>query len=228
MWVAAKGTDVIFLFVMVNSSTESTKATSPSVAEPSVKLTFRVCQTLQTIRRIDAAKLLKSVPEVADRINSGTLNLSQACLLQKCLESDAKKGEATSAAKTQEILKKLEDCNGFETRQVLAREFDMPIKIQDIVRPQKQGSVRLEITLTTELFEELKDAKSFLSHVVHNGSWAEVISALAIKLNQSKREKQNKSSGPVKSELNSATEFKNPDLRAQEIILGYFAGLIIY
>lgn len=48
MWVAAKGTDVIFLFVMVNSSTESTKATSRSVAEPSVKLTFRVCQTLQT------------------------------------------------------------------------------------------------------------------------------------------------------------------------------------
>ena len=41
------------------------------------------------IRRIDAAKLLKSVPEVADRLKSGTLNLSQACLLQKCLESDA-------------------------------------------------------------------------------------------------------------------------------------------
>ena len=165
------------------------------------------------IRRIDAAKLLKSVPEVADRIKSGTLNLSQACLLQKCLESDAKKGEATSAAKTQEILKKLEDCNGFETRQVLAREFDIPIKIQDIVRPQKDGSVRLEITLTKEQFEELKDAKSFLSHVVHYGSWAEVISALATKLNQSKRGKQNKTSGPVKSELGSATEFKNPDLQ---------------
>ncbi len=138
------------------------------------------------IRRIDAAKLLRSVPEVAERLKSGALNLSQACLLQKCLESDAKKGEITSGAKTQEILEKLESCNGFETRQVLAQEFDMPIKNQDIVRPQKDKSVRLETTFTKEQFEELKQAKSFLSHVVHNGSWAEVITALASKLNQSK------------------------------------------
>ncbi len=161
------------------------------------------------IRRIDAAKLLRSVPEVADRLKSGTLNLSQACLLQKCLESDAKKGEATSPAKTQEILEKLETCNGFETRQVLAQEFDIPIKIQDIVRPQKDESVRLEVSFTKEQFEELKQAKNFLSHVVHNGSWADVITALASKLNQSKMGKQNKLSGPVKSDLGSATEFRN-------------------
>ena len=164
------------------------------------------------IRRIDAAKLLRSVPEVADRLKSGTLNLSQACLLQKCLESDANKGGATSAAKTQEILEKLEDCNGFETRQVLAQEFDMPLKIQDIVRPQKDESVRLEVTFTKEQFEELKQAKSFLSHVVHNGSWAEVISALALKLNQSKIGKPNKSPSPVKPKSGSATELKNSNL----------------
>ena len=165
------------------------------------------------IRRIDAAKLLRSVPEVADRLKSGALNLLQACLLQKCLESDANKDGATSAAKTQEILEKLEDCNGFETRQVLAKEFDMPLKIQDIVRPQKDESVRLEVTFTKEQFEELKQAKSFLSHVVHNGSWAEVISALASKLNQSKIGKPNKSPIPVKSELGSATELKNSNLQ---------------
>ncbi len=153
------------------------------------------------IRRIDAAKLLRSVPEVAERLKSGTLNLSQACLLQKCLESDAKKGETTSVAKTQEILEKLEACNGFETRQVLAKEFDMPLKIQDIVRPQKDESVRLEITFTKEQFEELKQAKSFLSHIAHTGSWAEVISVLASKLNQSKSGK------PSKEKLGSTADF---------------------
>ncbi len=161
------------------------------------------------IRRIDAAKLLRSVPEVAGRLKSGTSNLSQACLLQKCLESDAKGGEATSTAKTQAILEKLEDCNSFETRQILAQEFNMPIKIQEIVRPQKNKSVRLEITFTKEQFEELKQAKSFLSHVIHNGSWAEVISALASKLNQSKMGKTHKSPGPEKPKLGSATEFNN-------------------
>ncbi len=163
------------------------------------------------IRRIDAAKLLKSVPDVAERLKSGTLNLSQACLLQKCLESDAKKGEVTSALKTQDILEKLESRNGFETRQVLAREFDIPLKSQDTVRPQKDESVRLEITLTKDQFEELKQAKNFLSHVVHNGSWAEVITALASKLNKSKM------GNPNKAPSRSATEFKNS--KAQKITL---------
>ena len=102
------------------------------------------------IRRIDAAKLLRSVPEVAGRLKSGTINLSQACLLQKCLESDAKGGEATSTAKTEAILEKLEDRNSFETRQILAQEFNMPIKIQEIVRPQKDESGHLEVTFTKE------------------------------------------------------------------------------
>ncbi len=55
----------------------------------------------------------------------------------------------------------------------------------------------------------LLSPKSFLSHVIHNGSWAEVISALASKLNQSKMGKTHKSTDLEKTKLGSATEFKN-------------------
>ncbi len=157
------------------------------------------------LRRIDAAKLLRAVPEVANRLKSGTLNLSQAVQLQKCLESEAKKGEVVSELRTQEILDSLKNCNSFETRQVLAQEFDMPVKIQEIVRPQKDESVRLEITFTKEQFEELKKAKSLLSHIAHSGSWADVISVLASKLNQSKVRTKDKS---IKSRSTSATEVR--------------------
>ncbi len=148
------------------------------------------------IRRIDAAKLLRKIPEVADRLKSGALNLSQAVQLQKCLEIEAKNGDAVSESRTHEILDLLENCNSFETKQVLAQEFDMPLKIQEIVRPQKDESVRLEITFTKEQFEELKKAKSLLSHVAQSGSWVEVISMMAKKFNQSKL-------GKLKSENNS-------------------------
>ena len=163
------------------------------------------------LRRIDAAKLLRKVPDVAERLKAGTLNLSQAVLLQKCLESEAKKGELVSEIKTQEILEKLESCNGFESRQVLAKEFDLPLKVQEIVRPQKDESVRLEITFTKEQFHELKKAKSLLSHIAHTGSLADIISVLARKFNQSKLGKpeicaQNKNS--IKSQSEAATEFK--------------------
>ncbi len=151
------------------------------------------------LRRIDAAKLLKKVPEVADRLMSGALNLSQAVQLQKCLASEAMKGESVSETRTHEILEKLENCNGFETKQLLAQEFDMPLKIQEIIRPQKDESVRLELTFTKVEFEELKKAKSLLSHIAHSGSWAEVITVMARKFNQSKA---------GKSTLGSATEPK--------------------
>ncbi len=163
------------------------------------------------LRRIDAAKLLRKVPDVAERLKAGTLNLSQAVLLQKCLESEAKKGELVSEVKTQEILEKLENCNRFESRQVLAKEFDLPLKIQEIVRPQKDESVRLEITFTKEQFEELKKAKSLLSHIAHTGSLAEVISVLASKFNHSKLGKPVHSvqiKNPIKSQSEAATEFK--------------------
>ena len=154
------------------------------------------------IRRIDAAKLLRKIPEVADRLKSGALNLSQAVQLQKCLEIEAKNGDAVSESRTHEILDLLENCNSFETKQVLAQEFDMPLKIQEIVRPQKDESVRLEITFTKEQFEELKKAKSLLSHVAQSGSWVEVISMMAKKFNQSKLGKL-KSENNFKSENNS-------------------------
>ena len=161
------------------------------------------------LRRIDAAKLLRKVPEVANRLKSGTLNLSQAVQLQKCLEAEAKKGDSVSEIRTYEILNLLENCNGFETKQVLAQEFDIPLKVQEVVRPQKDESVRLEITFTKEQFEELKKAKNLLSHISHSGSWAEIISVMARKFNHSKLGKSNL----VKTD--SATEVR--DLKSEKI-----------
>ncbi len=79
----------------------------------------------------------------------------------------------------------------------------MPLEIQEIVRPQKDESVRFEITFTKEQFEELKESKSLLSHSAHSGSWADVISVMARKFNQSKLGKSNL----VKTD--SATDVRN-------------------
>ena len=95
-------------------------------------------------------------------------------------------------------MERLESCNGFETKQLLAQEFDLPLKVQEIIRPQKDESVRLEITFTKEEFEELKQARSLLSHIAHSGSWSEVISVMARKFNQSKLGKPAPHSGSIR------------------------------
>lgn len=62
----------------------------------------------------------------------------------------------------------------------------MPIQIQEKVKPQRDESIRLEITLTQEQFEELKQTKDLLSHVCPDGSWSAVIAHLAQAHNKKK------------------------------------------
>ncbi|KYG64974.1 hypothetical protein AZI86_12330 [Bdellovibrio bacteriovorus] len=137
-------------------------------------------------RRLQSARLLRQVPHVAEKIEAGTLNLSQLAQVQKCLKEASQKGLKVSAAKTAKILEKLELKNGFETTKALATEFDLPIQTHQRTIPQKDNSVRLEITLSAEQFAELQMAKQLLSHVCPEGQWSEVIAILAEKFNKRK------------------------------------------
>ncbi len=123
-------------------------------------------------RRLQSARLLKQLPAVAEKIEDGSLNLTQLTQVQKIVKS-----ESLQAA--QEVLTKIENKNSFETQKVLATEFKLPIQIHEKIKPQQDDSVRLEITLTPEQYEYLKQAQSLLSHICPSGSMAEVISTLA-------------------------------------------------
>ncbi len=137
-------------------------------------------------RRIQAARLLRTVPEVAEKIESGTLNLSQLTQVQKCLKEEKKKGMTVTSQKITEVLVAMERKNTSESEKILASEFGHVPKIQEITKPQRDDSVRMEITLTREQFECLKQAQALLSHQCPDGSWAEVLTQLAKKFNQSR------------------------------------------
>lgn len=138
-------------------------------------------------RRLQSARLLNQIPEIAERLETGKLNLTQLSQVQKCLNLD--KGSSTrtfTKEKTIDLLTKLENKNTFDTQKTLACEMDLPMIAQEKLRPQQNDSVRLELTLSKEQFEELKMAKNLLSHICPDGQWAEVIATLAKQFNQKK------------------------------------------
>lgn len=137
-------------------------------------------------RRLQSARLLTQVPSVAQKIEEGHLNLTQLTQVQKCLKESAKTGEEISTERTLEVLSKLENKNSWETQRTLALEMDLPVVVREKIQPQKDDSVRLEITLTQDQFAELETAKSLLSHICPDGSWSEVIATLAKKFNHKK------------------------------------------
>lgn len=128
-------------------------------------------------RRIDAARLMKEIPELSAKLESGVLNLSQISLVQKAIRAskaiNAKqayqakealrldefqvstsntleflnKTEISSAHK-REILASLENKSFFESQTILAKAFDLPVEGNTKITNQKDESVRLEVTLT--------------------------------------------------------------------------------
>lgn len=141
-------------------------------------------------RRLQSARLLKQIPIVAEKLESGTVNLSQLTQVQKCIKEEVRtSGAFLSEAKTLKILEEIENKNSFETQKILATEFNKPIQTHESIKPQADESVRLEVTLTKEEFADLQKARDLLSHVCPDGSWGEVIGVLAKKFNKSKTPK---------------------------------------
>ena len=138
-------------------------------------------------RRLQSARLLKKVPTLAEKIEDGRLNLSQLTQVQKCLKQQSQKtGTEFSTHQTLQVLEQIENKSSFATEQALAVAFDLPVQSRESLKPQKDESVRIELTLSKEQFAELEQAQSLLSHICHEGNLAEVIGYLAQNFNKRK------------------------------------------
>ncbi len=130
-------------------------------------------------RRLQAARLLKKNPTIATKLEQGVLNLTQLTRVQKCIKQESNAGVAIGTEKTLQILEQIENKSSFETKQVLAVEFNQPIQTHEVLKPQSDDTVRLELTFTAEQMKMLEQVKSLLSHSLPNNSWADVITHLA-------------------------------------------------
>jgi hypothetical protein len=157
--------------------------------------------------RLQAARVLKKNPAIASKIEEGSLKLSQLVKVEQSLKQEQKAGKALSPENTQELLSKLENKSLFETEKILACELNQTPKTQQKIKPQKDESVRLEITLSQEQYELLKKAQSLISHSVSENNLAEVISYLAqayIKKIEGPHKASNKNNKPEPQNLKAA------------------------
>ena len=142
--------------------------------------------------RLHASRLLRKIPLLQEKIESGSLNLTQMANVQKCLNKEARAGNELSVSATVQVLEQIEELNGFDTQKVLAVEFNLPVQQHEVLKPQRDESVRLELTLTKDQMDRLCQVKDLLSHNLHDSTWADVIDCLAAKYIQ-------KSQGKVKA-----------------------------
>ena len=149
-------------------------------------------------RRIDAARLLNELPEVADKIESGDLNLAQIVILQK---GAREKKNVTRDTKLK-LVKSLQNKNTAESQKLVALELDLEIKEAPRVTHQKDDSVRIEVSFTKEEWDLINQARNLMSHEVPTGKWSDLLVHLA-------KERVKKSKRPIdKPQSKTVTEKK--------------------
>jgi 5-methylcytosine-specific restriction endonuclease McrA len=129
-------------------------------------------------RRISAARLLREIPGLAEKLQTGSINLSQLAKLQVAIKQEQKSTAIpVKTSKKAAILEKMENKNSFETDRVLAQELRLPENTERI-QVQRDENIFLGIKLKKAQFEKLAKVQGMLSHVKHDSNFAEVIEIL--------------------------------------------------
>jgi hypothetical protein len=134
------------------------------------------------MRRIDGARLLQPIPEMAEKLETGTLNLSQVSLLQKA-EREIKRETrlAIPVGIKRDLLFQIENQTYVKTEQLIAQSLNIDFSVKNKTTHHKDKSVTLTITLTEDQMGVLEQAQAELSHAVPNNNWADLFTYLAKK-----------------------------------------------
>ncbi len=129
-------------------------------------------------RRIEAARILKAVPETSEKLENGSVNLSTLAKAQTVIRQQEKiSGKHLSAHAKSEVIRSIENKTAIETEQTLISIFpDVASEIkQERHTVINDKEIRHQMNLSNEATRNLLRAKEVLSHKFPNASDAEIV-----------------------------------------------------
>jgi hypothetical protein len=132
-------------------------------------------------RRVNAARVLRDVPSVAEKIQNGSLTLSSLATLQSAIQSEERRTHAKITPKAkQDLTARLEKKSKLETAKVLGSVFpELNLERRDELRPVSATESRLVARVSEETRVSLERVRELLSHAMPEASWGEIIERLA-------------------------------------------------
>ena len=143
-------------------------------------------------RKIDGARLLKDVPELAAEIRNGAVNADVIGEVSRAVkEKERVSGEKLSPAVKTELVAMVSGKSVSESQQVLSQKLDIKVKAFELKRVQADKSVRLELTASEDIYARLKICQDHAAHKIqqenlpHNlETMLKVFTDLYIKVNK--------------------------------------------
>ena len=132
-------------------------------------------------RRLDAARLLADVPDVAEKLATGELTLSGLSQLQSAIHQEEKRtGEKITPEAKREVVKKIEGQSSAASSRTVAAEFPEVSKApKESLKPAGANGWTLTVGLDADQKAALDRARELLSHSHPGATWAEVLAHLA-------------------------------------------------
>lgn len=133
-------------------------------------------------RRIDAARLMADLPDLHERVMRGTIKLNQAAMIQKASREVLRlQQRVVSIEEKRELLNRLEGQTHAESQETVASFLALPGRYETRQTTQADGSVRIEVTFSREVYEKMLHARETLAHVLPTGDIGQFIEYLVDK-----------------------------------------------
>jgi hypothetical protein len=131
-------------------------------------------------RRIQAARLLRDLPHIAEKVEDGAVNLSILCKMQTVLRAQQKAtGQKPSLDQKREAITQIENKSCGQAEQVLHTLFPEAEVSNEKTVHKRDGGQRLTVELSVQAVGYLKRAREILSHAMPNATMGDLIDRIA-------------------------------------------------
>jgi len=114
-------------------------------------------------RRIEAARLLQTLPEVAEKLENGEVNLSVLAKAQTAFRAEEKAGRPVSVEEKRELVEQLEGKSQAQAESKIREVFPETEK-KEAKRVVNESCVRVSLNLSPEAAQNLARVRELLSH----------------------------------------------------------------
>ncbi len=126
-------------------------------------------------------KLLKEVPEVEEKMESGAISMTHLGVAQSLFKHESKKHDRTFTAEEKlEVLQKMENTTTREAQRMAFSMASSPMfEVQDKIRPVSAETVEIKFSAPNELEQKLERLKGLLARSHPNITMADLIDKLS-------------------------------------------------
>lgn len=132
-------------------------------------------------RRIEAAKLVTSVPSAIEKLEAGKVNLSTLATLQSAIRrEEARTSVKIEPKRREELFSMIENKTEEQTERLVAIEFPEIIKDKiESVKPVSATETRMNLIFDAEEMAILERVREITGHSHFNASWSELVIVMA-------------------------------------------------